>query len=165
MNVSPSILTDPPLFGSPLPPNIQNDPKSLREMYLESFEFLNLAQAVLSPFYAISNLFRMNCFLWNQIITSIREEDRRINGISDTSVGHSEEIKRTWRTVQRGGSTGWAGREQQMARESQAALEEDFKHLVDQTDLLWQTRDKMAAIRRRNSDLRWTSLTNVFTYM
>lgn len=92
-------------------------------------------------------------------------EDNRIQGISDTSVGHTEEIKKSLTVVQRGGSLGWPGRDEPISKQSQTALEEDFKHLVNQTDLLWQIREKMAAIQRRNADTRWTSLTNAFTYM
>jgi hypothetical protein len=50
-------------------------------------------------------------------------------------------------------------------KESQEALKEDFEHLVQQTDLLWQNREKMEAIRQHNSETRWNSLTNAFTYM
>jgi Mg2+ and Co2+ transporter CorA len=43
-------------------------------------------------------------------------------------------------------------------------LEEDFKHLIEQTDLLWATRQKMASVRQKNTETKWTSLTNAFTY-
>lgn len=138
----------------------------MREIYLESFEFIDdLSQVVTSPFYTISFLLRLDCFLWNQIITAIREEDRRIHGISDTTIGHAEEIKKTLDVVKRGGSYGWLGKDDPATKQSQSDLVEDFQHLVEQTNLLWETRDKMAAIRQRNSDARWNSLTNAFTYL
>jgi len=92
-------------------------------------------------------------------------EDQRVQGISDTSVGHTEEIKKSLSIVQRGGSYGWPGREESITKQTQADLEEDFKHLVEQTDLLWQIRKKMAAIQTRNSETRWNSLTNAITYI
>jgi hypothetical protein len=155
----------PPSFTSPPPAPVILEPKSIRELYLDSFEYMDLAQAAASPFYAVSNLLRLNCFCWNQIITAIREEDRRINGISDTSVGHTEEIKRSLGIVQRGGSYGWAGQQEDCARQSKAALTEDFEHLVEQTDLLWVTRNKIATMRQSRSEARWTALTNAFTYL
>lgn len=88
-----------------------------------------------------------------------------MKGISDKSVSHSEEIKKSLSIVERGGSLGWRGREEKKTKEVQAALEEDFKHLVDQTDLMWKTRDRMASIKQKNSEARWTTLTNVFTYV
>ena len=80
-------------------------------------------------------------------------------------MGHAEEIKKSLDTVKRGGSLGWRGREDEKSKEVQEALEEDFKHLVDQTDLLWKTREKMATIRQKSSETRWNTLTNAFTYM
>jgi hypothetical protein len=124
-----------------------------------------MTQVATSPFYAISFLLRLDCFLWNQIIAAIREEDRRIHGISDTTIGHAEEIKKTLDVVKRGGSYGWPGKDEPMTKQSKTALEEDFQHLVEQTNLLWETREKMEAIRQRNSDARWNSLTNAFTYL
>jgi hypothetical protein len=165
INISPRLLTDPPPFKSKLPLITPLRPKSIREIYLESFEFADLAQVVASPFYGVSFLLRLDCFLWNQIITAIREEDRRIHGISDTTIGHAEEIKKTLDVVKRGGSYGWPGQDDPMTKKCQAGLEEDFQHLVEQTNLLWDTRDKMAAIRQRNSEARWNSLTNAFTYL
>jgi hypothetical protein len=44
-------------------------------------------------------------------------------------------------------------------------LEEDFKHLVDEADLLWKARDKNAQIRQQKSEVRWNTLTNAFTYL
>lgn len=155
----------PPSFKSPPPSPAIVQPKSVRELYLDSFEYTDLAQAVVSPFYAVSNLLRLNCFCWNQIITCIREEDDRVNGISDTSVGHTEEIKRSLGIVQRGGSYAWAGQQEDSTRQSKAALTEDFEHLVDQTDLLWTTRNKIATMRQSRSEARWTALTNCFTYL
>jgi len=165
INLSPRNMNSPPPFGSDLPPRRPTDPKTFREIFLESFEFLDLRHVCASPFFAMHNLFRLNCFCWNQIITAIREEDHRINGISDTSVGHAEEIKRSLSAIRRGGTLGWKGREEECTKESLELLEEDFAHLVEQTELLWTSRDKIAAIRQQKSEARWTSLTNAFTYL
>ncbi len=165
ISMCPRILHDPPAFKSDLPPSISLDPKSFREIYLESLSLFQPSSIISSPFYGISALLRMNCFFWNEIISTIKEEDKRLGGISDTSIGHAEEIKKSLHVVQRGGSFGWKGRDEEKAKESQVALVEDFKHLVEQTEVLWQNRERMAAIRQRNSDTRWTSLTNAFTYM
>ena len=165
INISPRLLTDPPPFRSELPLITPLRPKSIREIYLESFEFTDLTEIIISPFYAVSFLLRLDCFLWNQIITAIREEDHRIHGISDTTIGHAEEIMKTLQVVKRAGSYGWLGRDEPKTKESKTALEEDFEHLVEQTNLLWETRDKMQAVRQRNSEARWSSLTNAFTYL
>lgn len=165
INLSPRIVTDPPLFQSPLPPPKRLEAISFRELYIQSLEFVDLEKAVAAPFYAVASLLRLNCFCWNQIITAIREEDHRTNGISDTSVGHAEEIHKSLDVVKRGGSLGWKCSDEKVARETQEALEEDFRHLVDQSQLLWDTRDKMASIRARASESRWSSLTNAFTYL
>jgi hypothetical protein len=52
-----------------------------------------------------------------------------------------------------------------MANEARTALEEDFRHLVQENDFLWQERAKMATIHHRRSENRWKMLTNIFTYM
>ena len=161
MALSSRNLISPPNFNSPRPASTLLSPRSFREIYLETFAYLDLAHATVSPFYAISYLLRLNCLCWDKVITNIRDEDRRINGVSDITVGHVEEIQRSLSVVQRGGSLGWAGGESKVTE----ALEEDFKHLVEQTDLLWVTRDKMAATRRQKSETRWTTLTNTFTYV
>jgi hypothetical protein len=161
LNISPRILTDPPPFNSQLPPAIIFNELSLRELYIQSLEFISLERATKSPLYAVSTILHLNCFLWNQIITAIREEDQKVGGISDTTIGHTEEIKKSYTVVQRGGTLGWHG----VDEETRDSLVEDFKHLVEQTELLWQTRDKMAAIRQRNSEARWSALTNGFTYL
>ena len=158
-------LIDPPTFTDHRPTSRALSPKSFRELYLETFAFVDLAYASASPFYAISYLLRLNCFCWDKVITNIREEDHRINGVSDTTVGHVEEIQRSLAVVQRSGSLGWQGSGNQFVIETRGRLEEDFKHLVDQTDLLWQTREKMAATRRQKAETRWTALTNTFTYL
>jgi hypothetical protein len=165
INLSPRIVTDPPPIDSRLPPPKRLEAASFRELYLQSFEFVDLEKATLSPFYAVSNIFRLNCFCWNQIITAIREEDRRINGISDTTVGHAEEIKKSLGVVERAGSLRWKGSDEKITKDTQHDLDEDFRHLVDQTELLWQTRDRMASIRTMKSETRWNSLTNAFTYL
>ena len=80
-------------------------------------------------------------------------------------MGHAEEIKKNASLVSRGGSTTWKGAEEKWTQEAKQALVEDFQHLVGQTDLLWDNRDKMAAIRQRRSETRWTTLANTFTYV
>ena len=165
VNLSPRIITDPPPFAAPMPPPRPLVPKSFRELYLDSFEFIELEKAVAAPFYAISNLLRLNCFCWDEVIMAIRNEDNRVKGISDKSVSHSEEIKKSLSTVERAGSLGWRGREDPKTQEVQEALEEDFKHLVDQTDMMWKTRERMAAVQQKSSEARWTTLTNAFTYV
>ncbi|KAG0651645.1 hypothetical protein D0Z07_2142 [Hyphodiscus hymeniophilus] len=165
INLSPRIVTDPPPFQSQLPPPKRLEPASFRELYIQSFEFIDLEQATKSPFYAVANVFRLNCFCWNQIITAIREEDHRTGGISDTTIGHAEEIKKSLSVVDRAGSLGWRGSDEQITKDTQHEMVEDFSHLVDQTELLWQTRDKMASIRATKSEARWNSLTNAFTYL
>jgi hypothetical protein len=57
------------------------------------------------------------------------------------------------------------GKEEKATKDSQTALQEDFQHLVEQTDLLWQTRSKIAAMRQSRSEARWNALTNAFTYL
>lgn len=52
-----------------------------------------------------------------------------------------------------------------LAKETKDTLEEDFKHLVQETELLWETRGKMASNRRQKAERRWTALTNTFTYV
>lgn len=118
-----------------------------------------------SPFYLASGLFSLNCFCWNQVITTIREEDARVGGISDTTIGHAEEITKSLSFIERSGSSRWHGSNEKPALDRKAELIEDYKHLVDQIKLLWDNRDKMAEIRKRNSDTRWTALTNAFTYL
>ena len=165
MALSSRNLIDPPTFADHRPTSRALSPKSFRELYIETFAYLNLDHATVSPFYAISYLLRLNCFCWDKVITNIRDEDHRINGVSDTTVGHAEEIQRSLSTVQRSGSLGWQGSEEPFVIETRQRLEEDFKHLVDQTDLLWQTREKMAATRRQKAETRWSALTNTFTYV
>ncbi|MCJ1357828.1 MAG: hypothetical protein MMC33_007824 [Icmadophila ericetorum] len=165
INFSSRNLEPPPKFNEPRPAAAPRAPKTFRELYLDTFSYIDLSHAVSSPFYAVSYLLRLNYLEWSKVITNIRDEDRRINGISDTTVGHAEEIKKNASLVSRGGSTSWKGAEEKWATEVKTALEEDFKHLIEQTQLLWETRDKMAAIRQRRSEARWTTLTNTFTYV
>jgi hypothetical protein len=163
--MSPRIVTDPPLFQSRLPPPTDRNPKTFRELYIESFSFIDAAKVAASPFFAISNLLLLNYYSWNEILARIREEDHRVRGISDTSVGHTEDIQRSLGVVQRTGSLGWKGKDEPQAVDIRNRLEEDFKHLVNETDLLWKTRDNLAQIRQQRSESRWNTLTNAFTYL
>lgn len=52
-----------------------------------------------------------------------------------------------------------------LVKETKDMLEEDFKHLTRETELLWETRDKMASNRRQKAERRWSALTNTFTYV
>jgi hypothetical protein len=165
VNISPRIVTDPPPFSARIPPPKLLEPRPFRELYIESFEFTDLSKTVASPFYTISALIRLNSFCWNEIIAAIREEDKRINGVSDTSVGHAEEIKKAQSVVERGGSLGWKGKDEPITIQMKGALGEDYAHLVDQTDWLWKNRERRADIRQKNSETRWTTLTNAFTYL
>ena len=162
---SPRIITDPPLFQSSLPPPTEHNPRSFREVYIESLSYQDPALLASSPFFAISSLLLINSYCWNEIITRIRQEDHRVRGISDYSIGHTEEIEKSLGVVQRSGSLGWKGNDEPQAVDIRNRLEEDFKHLVNEIDLLWKARDKIRQIRQQTSESRWTSLTNAFTYM
>jgi len=164
-SLSPRNLSPPPSFSQPRPPPIPLTPKSFRELYVDTFDYVSLPLATRSPFYTIAHLLHLNRLCWGQVITAIRDEDRRINGISDTTVGHAEEIQKSLACVERGGSLGWKGGDEEGVKTVQAALQEDFRHLVQQTEFLWVTREKMAAIRQRKDETRRTSLTNTFTYV
>jgi hypothetical protein len=139
--------------------------RSFREIYIDTFRYIELSSAIASPFYAFYFLFRFNYNCWGRVINRIREEDRRIRGISDTTIGHAEDIKKSLGLVQRFGSRGWKGADHPFALVRQRELLEDFEHLIEQTNLLWQEREKVAAIRRRRSEDRWTLLTNAFTFV
>lgn len=119
----------------------------------------------MSPFYAVHHLFRLNRRCWSDVISAIREEDQRIKGISEASVSHVEDIRRSFDIVKRGGSLGWANSMTEATVESKTLLEEDFTHLLKQADFLWDSREKMAAVRRRRSEARWSTLTNSFTFV
>jgi hypothetical protein len=155
----------PPAYKSQLPPRALREPKSFRELYLETFEYLDLEQATLSPFYTIHYIVRFNGYCWGQVISEIREEDERQKDISNSSVGHMEEIRKAFSVVQRGGSLGWRGIDTPVAAETKTHLEEDFKHLIDQANLLWETRHKRAAIHQQEARAREKALTNSFTYL
>lgn len=155
----------PPAYGSQLPPKASPEPKSFRELYLETFEYLNLEQAVLSPFYAIHYIVRFNGYCWSQVISEIREEDEQLKDISNSSVGHMEEIRKTFSVVQRGGSLGWKGLDTLITEKIKAYLEEDFKHLLEQSNLLWETRRMRTSIRQQETRAREKALTNSFTYL
>jgi hypothetical protein len=165
IGMSPRIVTDPPPFQSSLPPPTDHKLRSLREIYIESLTYLNPAQLAASPFYTISSLLLINYYCWNEIIARIREEDHRVHGISDYSIGHTEDIERSLGVVQRSGSLGWKGNDEPQTVDIRNRLEEDFKHLVKGTDLLWKARDKIRQIRQQTTESRWNTLTNAFTYL
>jgi hypothetical protein len=165
INLSARALITPPAYGSQIPLPTSQEPKSIREIYLETFDFLDLEQAVTSPFYTLQYIFRLNGYCWSQIISEIREEDQKLKDISHSSVGHIEEIKKTYSVVQRGGSLGWQNLDTLATKKLNRYLEEDFKHLLDQVDLLWETRTKTAAIRQQEARAREKALTNSFTYL
>jgi hypothetical protein len=163
--LSARALRKPPPYKSQLPTRISREPKSFRELYLETFEFLDLEQATISPFYTIHYIVRFNGYCWSRVISDIREEDQRQNDMSNSSVGHMEEIRNTFSVVQRGGSLGWKGFDTPIIAEIKVYLEEDFNHLIDQANLLWQTRNERASIRLQEARAREKALTNSFTYL
>lgn len=165
IDLSARALITPPGYESPIPPRTARGPKSIREIYLETFEFLDLKQAVASPFYTIQYIIRFNGYCWSQLISEIREEDQQLKDISHSSIGHIEEIRKTFSVVQRGGSLGWKTLNTPVITKLQIYLEEDFKHLLDQTDLLWETRAKRTSIREQEARAREKALTNSFTYL
>lgn len=59
----------------------------------------------------------------------------------------------------------WKGSNEPQATDIKERLEEDFTHLINETDLLWKSRDKTATIRQQAADARWNTLTNAFTYL
>jgi hypothetical protein len=102
------------------------------------------------------------------VIAAIREEDDRLNEISEApSTNHIEDIRKSLSVVRRGGSLAWPGgtNPSNLVMQTKADLEEDFHHLLDQTDLVWKNREKKAAVRRRHRDDRTTALTNAFAYL
>jgi Mg2+ and Co2+ transporter CorA len=170
MYMSTRTLIRPPEFDPtsdlhmPLP--VLREPKTFRQLYMETFDFstFSLEEATKSPFYAVQYLLRLNGYCWNEVIQNIREEDERIGDISDSSVGQVEIISKTLRLIQRGGSLGWKGADRQHTAEAREKLEEDFRHLKDQAELLWETREKMNSIRSKKAEARWNALTNAFTF-
>ena len=163
--MSARTLTTPPAYKSQVPPPTSPEAKSIRELYLQTFEFLDLKQAVTSPFYTVQYILRLNGYCWSQVISEIREEDQKLQDISHSSVGHIEEIKKTFSVVQRGGTLGWRRVDTPVTTKLKVYLEEDFKHLLDQANLLWETRAKRASIRQQEARAREKALTNSFTYL
>jgi hypothetical protein len=163
--LSARTLTTPPTYKSQVPLRTSREPKSIRELYLQTFEFLDLEQAVTSPFYTIHYIIRLNGYCWSQVISELREEDQKLKDISHSSVGHIEEIRRNFSVVQRGGSLGWRSVDTPLTTKLKIYLEEDFQHLLDQADLLWESRAKRASIRQQEARAREKALTNSFTYL
>ncbi|KAF3940008.1 hypothetical protein ABW19_dt0204002 [Dactylella cylindrospora] len=168
IQLSPHTLTSPPPFGHDIPtitPS-SNAPKSLRELYIFTLELTNVSQAVASPFYAISPLLKLNFHCWNEVINTIRTEDRRLSDISEASFGHVEEIQHTLAFIERYGTMGWNNdATSTRVQQTQEELVEDFKHLLHQSDLLWEERRNMASVRDRQRQARWSTLTNSFTFI
>lgn len=154
-----------PSSSANLPPPVPRTPKSFRELYLDAIPFLDAEEAIASPFYAVHHLFRINRRCWSDVISAIRDEDQRIHGISEASVSHIEDIRRSFDIVTRGGSLGWPNHPTPIAAESKTLLVEDFTHLLKQAGFLWDSREKMAAVQRRRSEARWNALTNSFTFV
>ena len=154
----------PPAYEN-IPPAVKKESKTFRELYLSVLPNLEPEEVTISPFYAVHHLLRLNCRCWNDVIGTIRDEDHRIGGISEASVNHVEDIRKTFDVVKRGGTFGWTKSLTPITVEAKANLEEDFTHLLKQADFLWETREKMAAVRRRRAEARWNALTNSFTFM
>jgi hypothetical protein len=162
-------LIAPPPFRLPLesdaPPKILTGPQSLRQLYLSTLEFIDCKEAIHSPFYATHFLFLLNGYCWNQVIDLTRDRDAKLNGISGTSVSQVEDIKKTFDIILRGGSLGWRHVSTPLEAETKAMIEENFTHLLNQANLLWETRNKMAAVRQQKRDARVSALTNSFTFL
>ncbi|KAF3163421.1 hypothetical protein EYR41_008814 [Orbilia oligospora] len=184
LQLSLRTLCAPPPFGHPIPglssqsvPTISkvsqyNQPRSLRELYIDALKLSDLTEAASSPFYAFCPLLKLNFHCWNEVINTIRTEDRRLSDISEASLGHVEEIQHTLAMIERYGTSGWQDLSStskeppsQKVQNTQAELIEDFKHLLNQTDLLWEERRNMASIRDRQRQSRWSTLTNSFTFI
>ncbi|MCJ1296442.1 hypothetical protein MMC34_008008 [Xylographa carneopallida] len=161
-----AVVTPPPFNPSAsLPPPVERRPHTFRELYLSGLFFLKPEEMVRSPFYTIHMLFRLSRRCWSDVITAIREQDSRINGISEASVNHVEDIRRTFDIVKRGGSLGWIKCSSHEVLEVGEKLEEDFTHLLKQADFLWDSREKRAQVTRRKAEARWNALTNAFTFV
>ncbi|KAK6532624.1 hypothetical protein TWF281_006805 [Arthrobotrys megalospora] len=184
LQLSPRTLCPPPPFGHPIPglssqslPTASkvsplNQPRSLRELYIDALDLTDLTEASTSPFYAFCPLLKLNFHCWNEVINTIRTEDRRLSDISEASLGHVEEIQHTLAMIERYGTLSWQDPSltsttppSQTVQNTQAELIEDFKHLLNQTDLLWEERRNMASIRDRQRQSRWSALTNSFTFI
>lgn len=156
----------PPPLSLPSPsPGSGNGPRSVRELFIAYLPFLSLNEAVSSPFYTFQFLFKLNCYTWNQVILAIREEDLQVGGISEYSVNHAEDIRRSADMVRRGGSWSWQRSDSPMEKEALLRLQEDYESTIKQAADLWEARKKMAEIRRRRVDSRVTALTNAFTFL
>ena len=184
-------LVAPPLYTptpSPPPPATTDKLHSFRALYLASLPHLSLRTCTLSPFYAIHPLFLLNGYCWNQLIDSTRRADAAANGFATTSVSQVEDIRKTADIIGRGGSLGWptpasstshrpksqheSEHEDEketdidsLPEETKAILTENFAHLLSQANLLWETRQKMSAVRQQRRDARTTALTNAFTFL
>ncbi|KAK6505860.1 hypothetical protein TWF481_007750 [Arthrobotrys musiformis] len=178
IQLSPRTLCAPPPFGHPIPglspqsiPTVSsvspfNQPRPLRELYIDALALSDLTEAASSPFYAFCPLLKLNFHCWNEVINTIRTEDRRLSDISEASLGHVEEIQHTLAMIERYGSSGWQdSAPSERVKNTQTELIEDFKHLLNQTDLLWEERRNMASIRDRQRQARWSTLTNSFTFI
>jgi hypothetical protein len=163
--LSARTLTTPPAYKSQVPKRTSRELNSIRELYLQTFEFLDLEQAVTSPLFAIQYIIRLNGYCWSHVISELREEDQKMKENSHSSVGHVEEIRKTFSVVKRGGSLGWRTADTPATADLKIHLEENFKHLLEQADLLWETRAKRASIRQQEARAREKALTNSFTYL
>ncbi|MCJ1398150.1 hypothetical protein MMC11_001347 [Xylographa trunciseda] len=161
-----AVVTPPPFNPlASMPPPVERRPHTFRELYLSGISFLKPEDMVKSPFYTIHLLFRLSRRCWSDVITAIREQDSRINGISEASVNHVEDIRRTFDVVKRGGSLGWTKSYSHEITATGEKLEEDFTHLLKQADFLWDSREKRAQVARRKAEARWNALTNAFTFV
>ena len=163
-----SLITPPP-FRLPVEvtttSSVSHEPQSLRQLYLSTLDFIDSEEATRSPFYATHFLFILNGFCWNQVIDLTRDRDEKINGISGTSVSQVEEIKKTFDIIQRGGSLGWRRAQTALEAETKAIAEENFTHLLNQANLLWETRNKRNTVRQQKREARVSALTNSFTFL
>ena len=169
MDMSVNQLVEPPLYEASPPTRVATpsprEAESFRELYLSTFDLIDLEEASRSPFYTVHYLLRLNIHCWSQVIHAIQDEDQRLNAISEASIDHVEEINKMMLLVRRGGSLSWPPSCSPRARQAKEALEEDIQHVMDQAEYLWESRRKMAAVHQRAVDSRIKALTNAFTYV
>ncbi|KAI9815763.1 MAG: hypothetical protein M1827_002159 [Pycnora praestabilis] len=170
LDLSANILIPPPKYGPSFGKQISRpaarEPQSLRELYLSTFDFIDISEAAKSPFYAVHEILRINTYCWSRVITVVKAEDKRQEAISTEHVEHVEELEKSIRFVRRGGSLGWQfDAADAITTQCKDYLEEDLTHLKEEVDILWERRRRMAAIRERKRDARTNSLTNAFTFL
>ncbi|KAF2759124.1 hypothetical protein EJ05DRAFT_509986 [Pseudovirgaria hyperparasitica] len=164
---SHSFLT-PPTFTpdfSNIPTPQKPGPKTFRELYIEMLASSNLAEAALSPFVAFSPLFKLNCYTFNQLMYTFRQEDAKVEGVSELyPVNLTEEIRRSLESVERGGSLGWKASSTPFEQDTKERLREDFNYALKSSEMLWQAREKYNDTHHRRTNARISALANAFAF-